>query len=113
MKSESEEEYQLLFDENPHPMWVFDVDTLSFIAVNKAAIDAYGYSREEFLSMTIKDIRPEEDVPNLFRSFENRTSGIYKSGIWKHRKKDGSLLDVEVTSHILTFAGRPARFVLA
>src|SRR5947209_14861348 len=64
----SEEHYRILFESNPHPMWVYDLETLSFLAVNNAAIHHYGYSREEFFSMTIKDIRPQEDVPTLIEA---------------------------------------------
>ena len=62
---ESEQGYRLLFDSNPHPMWIYDRETLAFLAVNDAAILSYGYSREEFLAKTIKDIRPPEDIPSL------------------------------------------------
>src|SRR5690349_10607763 len=61
----SEGQYRLMFDSNPHPMWVYDIYTLQFLAVNNAAINHYGYSREEFLNMTLIDIRPESDVSNL------------------------------------------------
>jgi PAS domain S-box-containing protein len=110
---DSERQYRLLFDGNPHPMWVFDLETLSFLAVNEAAIQHYGYSREEFLGMTVKDIRPAEDVPTLLADIARGTTGVDLSGTWTHRKKDGTLIDVEITSHQLTFAERPAKLVLA
>jgi PAS domain S-box-containing protein len=110
---ESEERYRILFQNSPQPMWVFDEETLRFLAVNEAAIHHYGYSREEFLAMTIKDIRPAEDVPALLDDVGKRSRGIDLAGTWHHRKKDGTLIAVEVTSHELTFDERPAKLVLA
>ncbi len=110
---DSGEQYRLLFESNPHPMWVYDLETLSFLAVNDAAIHHYGYSRDEFLSMTIKDIRPSEDVPALLENVSRVTSGIDAAGVWRHKKKDGSIIFVEITSHTLTFKGRRAELVLA
>ena len=110
---ESEKRYRLLFESNPFPMWVYDLETFAFLAVNEAAIIHYGYSREEFLSMTIKDIRPAEDVTSLMKNISSVTSGIDRAGTWRHRKKDGAIIDVEITSHQLIFAGRKAEVVLA
>jgi PAS domain S-box-containing protein len=109
----SEEKYRLLFDSNPLPMWVFDNETLAFLAVNRAACRHYGYSLDEFLSMTIRDIRPPEDVPSLLRGIGTEGSGFQRSGIWRHRKKDGTLIYVEVTSAPFVFDGRAAELVLA
>jgi diguanylate cyclase (GGDEF)-like protein/PAS domain S-box-containing protein len=110
---ESEERYRRLFESNPQPMWVYDLDTLRFLAVNDAAIRHYGYSREEFLAMTLKDIRPPEDVPLLVETVAALRDEIPARRLWRHRKKDGSLIDVEIASHELTFADRAARLVLA
>jgi PAS domain S-box-containing protein len=110
---DSEEQYRLLFESNPNPMWVYDLETLSFLTVNDAAVHHYGYSREEFLAMTIKDIRPAEDIPELLDDIAHAPVGIDVSGTWRHRKKDGTLIDVEITSHPLTFAARAAKLVLA
>ncbi|MDE3057825.1 MAG: PAS domain S-box protein [Bacteroidota bacterium] len=107
----SEEQYRHLFLDNPHPMWVYDMETFAFLAVNDAAVRHYGYSREEFLSMTIKNIRPSEDVPKLVESVR-QSDGYKQSGIWRHRKKDGTLIDVEITSHTSVFAGKRADVVL-
>jgi diguanylate cyclase (GGDEF)-like protein/PAS domain S-box-containing protein len=104
--------YRLLFDANPQPMWVFDLETLRFLAVNDAALGRYGWSRAEFLSMTLEDIRPPKEVPGLLRALVETPSGPYR-GTWRHRTKDGSDLDVEVTSEELTFDARPARLVVA
>src|SRR5205085_6505377 len=101
------------FESNPLPVWVYDVETLMFLAVNNAAIHHYGYSREEFLAMTISDIRPSEDIPALLNTVAGLSGGADNTGKWKHRKRDGSIIDVEITSHTLEFAGRPARIVLA
>jgi PAS domain S-box-containing protein len=109
----SEAQYRLLFEANPHPMWVYDLDSLKFLAVNSAAVQGYGYSREEFLRMTIKQIRPEEDVDGLsdYLSSENPEQSVTRE--WRHRKKDGTIINVEVTSNRLDFGGRPAELVLA
>ncbi len=109
---EGEERYRQLFESHPHPMWVYDVETLRFLAVNDAAIKHYGYSREEFLSMTIEDIRPPEEVPAMLRAVAGHSDAT-PSGVWKHRKKDGTLADVEISSHDLAFTERAARLVLA
>src|SRR5258706_10914079 len=79
----SERKYRLLFDSNPLPMWVFDRETLRFLAVNEAAIFRYGYSREEFLSMTIQDIRPSEDVQALLENLSQGHTGLARAGIWR------------------------------
>ncbi|HEX6178955.1 MAG TPA: PAS domain S-box protein [Thermoanaerobaculia bacterium] len=113
---ESEERYRLLFDRNPHPTWVFDQETLAFLAVNEAAIRHYGYSREEFLQMTIKDIRPPEDVPALVRSIREhyeRHAERLLLGTVKQRKKNGTVIDVEVAASNFVFSGRAACLVLA
>jgi len=110
---DSEGRYRLLFDGNPLPMWVYDLETLSFLAVNAAVVHRYGYSQEEFLTMTIKDIRPVEDIPALLENISTVSGELNDSGLWRHQKKDGSVIDVEVTSHPLRFAGRRAELVLA
>lgn len=110
---DSEAHYRLLFESNPFPMWVYDLETLSFLAINEAAVHCYGYSREEFLTMTIKDIRPQEDVPTLLKNVSKVLSGLDQAGVWRHRKKDGQIIDVEITSYSLSFNGRRAELVLA
>lgn len=111
---ESEYSYRHLFEANPFPMWVYDVATLRFLAVNDAAVEHYGYARESFLAMTIADIRPEHDLTALHASVAmNRSSGIEHAGIWRHRRSDGTIIEVEITSHEIVFSGRPARLVLA
>jgi PAS domain S-box-containing protein len=110
---ESEERYRLLFENNPQPMWVLDKETLAFLAVNEAACRHYGYTREEFLAMTIRDIRPSGDVPALLRSVASESDEFHKAGVWRHRKKDGTEIAVEISSHPLWFVGRPAQLILA
>jgi PAS domain S-box-containing protein len=109
----SEERYRRLFEQNPQPMWVYDRETLQFLAVNDTAVAHYGYSREEFLAMTIADIREPEDVPALRQSVAESGSGLMPPTIWRHRLKDGSVIQVEISSHALVFAGRQARIVLS
>jgi PAS domain S-box-containing protein len=108
----SEAGYRELFAANPLPMWVYDVETLRFIGVNDMAVRLYGYSRDEFLAMTISDIRPSEEARAL-RDRLALTGPADQSGVWKHRKKDGTSIDVELSSHTLLLDGRPARVVLA
>ncbi|MEO6810168.1 MAG: PAS domain S-box protein, partial [Isosphaeraceae bacterium] len=111
---DSEGRYRLLFESNPHPIWVFDVETFAFLAVNEAAVRHYGYSREEFLASTIAMIRPPEDVSRVVGLIRDCGSRDYNSSdVWRHYRKDGRILDVEVTSRSITFQGRPARVVLA
>lgn len=108
----SEQQYRLLFTSNPHPMWVYDSETLRFVDVNDAAIRHYGYTRDQFLAMTIHDIRPADDVPRLDRRLATLSTGP-SFGTWRHRKKDGSVIDVEISSDSIVYDGRAARLVLA
>jgi PAS domain S-box-containing protein len=110
---ESEERHRKLFDNNPHPTWVYDRETLRFLEVNSAAVRKYGYSSAEFLAMTVKDIRQSEDVPALLESVASIREGNEKVSDWKHRLKNGSIIDVEITSYALNFFGRPAEVVVA
>ena len=112
--SESEQQYRLLFEHNPNPMWVYDDSTRQFLAVNEAAIERYGYSREEFLTMTRHDIRVEEGA-GVSRGLKTPTGIREHSGSWngRHLKKDGSVIDVTVTSHGITFDGHAACLALA
>ena len=110
----SEERYRSLFEANPLPMWIYDLETLSFLEINDAAISHYGYRREEFLSMTIADIRPTADTPGLLANVAQVADhAVDNAGVWRHRKKDGSMIDVEITSHVLDYGGRRAELVMA
>ena len=84
-------------------MWVYDLQTLAFLTVNDAAVSRYGYSRDEFLSMTIMDIRPSEDIPLLLEDIVAVDEGIDYAGFWRHLTKDGTLIDVEIISHTLSY----------
>jgi hypothetical protein len=111
--AESARRYRLLFDSNPQPMWVYDQQTLRFLAVNNAAIQSYGYSREEFLEMTLLNIRPEEDIPKLLAVTAIPATRLNTDGPWRHRKKNGAVITVEITEHPLVFDNRDAGLVLA
>jgi two-component system, cell cycle sensor histidine kinase and response regulator CckA len=104
--------YQLLFKSHPEPMWVFDIATLRFLEVNEAAIRRYGWSREEFLAMSVKDIRPPEELPAFLASLRT-AKDLWQSGPWLHRTKDGSVIETLITSHVLTFGARPVHYVMA
>jgi PAS domain S-box-containing protein len=110
----SEERYRQLFERHPQPMWVYATDTMRFLAVNDAAIELYGYLREEFLSMTIDDIRSPGDVraPGRDRS---ATSGTVPGDVGRsrHRRKDGSVFPVDIVSYAMQLGGRDARLVVA
>ncbi len=113
---EVEKAYRLLFANNPKPMWIYEIDTLQFLEVNDAAISLYGYSRTEFLSMTIADIRPPEDITALrsaLEAFASQDRNLDEISEWRHRKKDGSVFDVEICSHKISWKGKTADFVMA
>lgn len=110
---EREERFRDLFVKIPHPVWVYDLETLQFLEVNETAIRQYGYSREEFLSMRIVDIRPREDAELLTNSLAPMREELKYSGDWRHLAKDGRVIDVEVSSHVLNFKGRHAALVFA
>jgi PAS domain S-box-containing protein len=110
----SEKRYSDLFQLSPLPMWVYDLETLHFLNINKAAIAHYGYSEDEFLSMRIHDIRPAEDPKPLEDSIENTKIGMQHipDRIFRHQKKNGELISVEVTINPITFSDRQAVLVL-
>ena len=110
---ESESRYRLLFEANPQPMWVFENASLAFLAVNQAAIARYGYTREEFLSMTLRDIRPPEDVPALLEHTRAFTRAPHTGGPWRHCKKDGTIVVVEIAAHPIQFGDAAASLVMA
>ncbi len=106
---QSEANYRQLFETNPNPMWIFDPETLQFLAVNQAVIAHYGYSSAEFLNMTLLDIRPPEDVPSVLAQKADSTGPERYVGTWRHRKKDGTVITAEVVSHVITWSGRSGR----
>ncbi|TML86062.1 MAG: EAL domain-containing protein [Actinobacteria bacterium] len=106
----SEASFRQLFADNPQPMWVYEAETLAFLEVNEAAIRHYGYAREEFLDRHITDIRPVEDVPRLLADVAGERDAL-QQGAWRHRLKDGRVIDVEVRSHQLSFDSHDAVLV--
>ncbi|HEX5270886.1 MAG TPA: response regulator [Gemmataceae bacterium] len=110
---ESEERYRVLFERTPYPTFVYDCRTLAFLAVNDAAVSQYGYTSEEFLRMTLADLRPPEDVPALTEMLCSGQPCFECRGVWRHRRKDGTLLDVEFMAHALPFGDRAGCIVLA
>ena len=106
-----EEVQGIPFSNNPHPMWIYDLQTLSFLAVNQAAIRVYGYSEAEFLNMTVLDIRREKDVPRFLESWKHPHESTGEQ--WLHTGKDGIPFAVSITSWELAFQGRKAELVLA
>jgi PAS domain S-box-containing protein len=110
--SDSEERYRQMFENNPLPMYVYDPETLEFLAVNDSAVQAYGYSREEFLGMTIKEIQRTEDIAKTLRINDGQPGRARVAGPLRHTRKDGTLIQVEVNSHGIDFGGRRARVVL-
>jgi two-component system, cell cycle sensor histidine kinase and response regulator CckA len=108
----SEARHRLMFEASPRPMWVYDAETLRFLAVNNSAIHDYGYSREEFLAMQLTDIRPEEDRDAVRTVVATKTDAYLHAGIWRHRRRDGSVMDVEISSHPVQVDGRAARLVI-
>ncbi|QYF95819.1 EAL domain-containing protein [Massilia sp. PAMC28688] len=114
MAEPNDTSFNELFRAHPIPMWVYDLETLAFKAVNTAAIMHYGYSEQEFLTLTLVDLRPPTELPKLYANLRNATNEtLERSGTWRHRKKDGTLIDVEISSHPLNFHGRACKFVLA
>jgi PAS domain S-box-containing protein len=112
----SELQHRVLFERNPQPMIAYDRETLEIVAVSNAAVDSYGYSRQEFCAMKITDIRPSEDVASFMRYLESargaKRLGFAPEHPWRHQHKDGTIIDVEIKSDDLTLAGRECRIVL-
>ena len=111
---ESRLRFKYLFEAHPQPMWVYDLETLRFMVVNAAAVAQYGYTEAEFLQMTIADIRPPEQLERLRKNLQNAPhKGVEQSGTWTHVRRDGSRLQVAISSHSITLSGRPGRLVFA
>jgi PAS domain S-box-containing protein len=109
----SEKQYRAVFESNPNPMWIYNTKTLAFIAVNNAAVDKYGYTRNEFLQMTLADIRPEQDVPRLIEVIEKNFNDYNEAGNWNHVRKSGEVFPVSITSHGVFFNGEYCKMVMA
>ena len=108
LATESESKFRLLFQDNPQPMWVFDRDTLEFLDVNDAAVHRYGYSREEFLSMRLDDMRAASDNDGFRDLVERSVSDGHSLGQLRHKLKDGDIIDVEIAVHPVPYSGRNA-----
>lgn len=104
--------YKLMFEANPQPMWIYDLETLAFLEVNNSAVQHYGYSHEEFLGMTLRDIRPPEDVDALLDDVVKTDNELNNAGTWRHLKKNGTIIQVLIRSHKLNYQGREARHVM-
>jgi PAS domain S-box-containing protein len=109
---DSEARYKLLFESTPQPIWVYNEDTLSFLAVNEAATRTYGYSRDEFLAMTVDKIRAKEDIPALLIKNATDADGLVLSSPWRHETKDKKTIYVEMSSHPVVFDGKHSRLVI-
>jgi len=108
-----EEMFRLLFSHNPLPTWVIDRETLRFLEVNEAAVRVYGYSPGEFKRMTILDFRTDEEKIKILNYLKaNSGDGLYR-GHWRHRKKDGKIIEVETTVHELEYSGKRVRLIVA
>ena len=109
----SEQTFRYLFTNNPNPLWIYDLETLKFLAVNHAAVVEYGYSESEFLTMTIADIRPPEDIQKLITKVRNVKEEYSHSEGWRHIRKDGSVIYVNISGHGIEYEGRKAELVMA
>jgi PAS domain S-box-containing protein len=110
---DSNRRYQQLFDNSPEAMFVYDLESLDFLAVNDAFVNCYGWSRDEFLRMTVKDICKVSEVPALLKYLSEAASVFKKVGVWNHTKKGGDRIEVEITSHPINWNGRRARVAFA
>jgi PAS domain S-box-containing protein len=113
-RKQQEAQYRLLFDNNPNPMWIFDQQTLQFLAVNRAMERKYGYAAAELLTMQVTQLRPPEDVPALLQLVSQLSANEFEGyvGEWKHRTQAGTEFDVEIISHRIVWQGKPAIFSL-
>jgi PAS domain S-box-containing protein len=111
--ADAERQFRLMFQQNPLPFWVFDIKTLRFLEVNGAAVTQYGYTREEFLAMTILDIRPPETIEDVVLDVGTPRENFGQAKTWIHQRKDGSRFEVKVYASTIEFAGTEARLILA
>jgi PAS domain S-box-containing protein len=108
---EKHDDFEKLFLKNPQPMWIYDLKSLNFLEVNHAAIIKYGYSRDEFLSMTIKNIRPAEELPALMENIQTRREDLQDTRDWQHLSKAGQIFTVRILSHRLKYKSKEAAIV--
>ncbi len=109
----SEQKYKLLFESNPLPMWMLSLPDYRIIEVNNATLSQYGYTREEFLQLDIFQLRPDDDVEKLKATTNRNFRGLYHAGVWRHHKKDKTIIYVDITTHDIYYEDKPARLVLA
>jgi two-component system, cell cycle sensor histidine kinase and response regulator CckA len=110
---QSEANSLFLFAHNPLPMWVFELESLRIVQVNDAALRHYGYERMDFLQMSAADLHPAEEIPKLLAAFQSVAPDAQHVGQWRHRRKDGTLIDVEMSLHKMEYSGHPAALVVA
>jgi PAS domain S-box-containing protein len=110
---DSERRYRAQFESAPQPMWVYDAESLAFLVVNEAAITHYGYSRDEFMRMTLRDIRPPEDVPQLIQVIGETRERTQSEARARHKRRDGEIIHVELALHAIEWEGRSAGTVIA
>lgn len=110
---DSKNQYKRLFEENPNPMWVYELENLRVIAVNQAAVNTYGYSHEEFLQLSLQELRPQSEQQKLLEDVKQQAPTYSKSGTWLHKRKNGEEFWVNIFSHSTQFNKRKARLVLA
>ena len=112
-RRESEQRYELLFENSSLPTWICDLETFEFLAVNQAAVTQYGFSRERFLSMSIRDILPVEDAAAIEEYFARIPNHVSNASEWRHKKEDGTIIEVDLIWHELFYRGRHAALVMA
>jgi two-component system, cell cycle sensor histidine kinase and response regulator CckA len=113
-RARAEDEYRVLFENSPLPKWLYDVDTLRILAVNDAMVRTYGYTRDELLKMTIMDIRPTSTLPKVTEALRTHlAAGDGSVGVWCHRRKDGTSIEMELHTHTFVNAGMTQRLVVA
>jgi PAS domain S-box-containing protein len=109
----SEQQYRTLFDSNPLPCWIYDLETQKFLEVNEAAIKHYGYTREEFQQLTIFEIQAEENIEKLKKRIHNRAQKTYSLNNWQHKLKDGRIIFVDLRINCINYHGKEANLVVA
>lgn len=110
----SEQKYKLLFESNPQPMWMFDLPAYNIIDVNDAAAEQYGYTKQEFISLSATDLRPPEDVSKFLKYLNTDFRlGVHHGGVWRHKRKNGDIIYVEILSHDIVYEGKQVRLILA
>ena len=109
----SEQKYKLLFESNPLPMWMLTLPDYRFIDVNSVALLQYGYTKEEFLKLSPMDFRPPKDLKKLKALTSTEFRGVHHAGIWRHKKKDGTIIYVDIVTHDINHKGQMRRLVLA